>query len=296
MKESTLHQPVLLKEVIEWLQPSPGNCFVDATLGFGGHTKELLKAIGSQGKLLALEWDRESVRKALSFLPQSQNLVIKVANFKNLPSIAREAGFSQVQGVLFDLGLSLWQIKESGRGFSFEKDEPLDMRLNPDQKLTAYQVINYFAQKELVQILKESNEKYANQIVSSIIENRKIQPIRRTSTLRQIVSEVYTKRGRHYKVRKIDPATKTFQAIRMVVNQEPEFLKQGLEGAVAILKKRGRLVVISFHSGEDRIVKHFFRENPQLKILTKKPIRSTEVEVTQNPRSRSAKLRVAEKI
>lgn len=293
---STLHRPVLLKEMIEYLRPLPGDTFVDATLGFGGHSSELLKAIEPKGKLLALDWDKESIKAALPNLPQGENLLIAVANFKDIQEIAEATGFPKVSGILFDLGLSLWQLKESGRGFSFEKDDPLDMRLNPaEQSLTAYQVVNRFSQKELFKILKDSDEKYAHQIAKQVVEARKNQPLRSTFALRQIVEEVYGQRGRYNRFRKIHPATQTFQAIRVVVNQELENLREGLKGGAAILKKGGRLAIISFHSGEDRIVKHFFKENPNLKVLTKKPIRPTEEEIRANPRSRSAKLRVAEK-
>ena len=222
-------------------------------------------------------------------------MILVNENFKNLKQITEEHGVYPVHGILFDLGLSSWQIEESGRGFSFKKDEPLKMAFG-DQSLTAEEIINKWPEEALSEIFsKYGEERYSKKIAKKIIEERKIRPITTTFHLLEIIKKATpyskTKRGQINRV-----TARIFQSLRIVVNDELENLKQGLEQALEILKPGGRLVVISFHSLEDRIVKNFFRENKSLEILTKKPITAAEKEIKNNPRSRSAKLRAAIKI
>lgn len=298
-----MHIPVLLDEVLKYLNPHTSQRFVDATVGGGGHAFAILERIIPGGKLLGIEWDGEFLKRLEAQIQHSQfkdSTILINDSYSNLGKIAADNDFKNVQGVIFDLGMSSWHLEESGGGFSFTKDEPLDMRFSRradgDGWPTAAEIINRYSREELIKILKEyGEEKFAGPIATAIIKTRKTGPI---SSTFQLVEIIKNSTPFWYRRRRIHFATRTFQALRIAVNNELENLKSGLEQAEEILGGGGRLAVISFHSLEDRIVKNFFREEAKvgrLKILTKKPIRAGLVEVTVNPRARSAKLRVAEK-
>lgn len=314
------HIPVLLNEVIEYLDPKPDENFIDGTLGEGGHSKEILKRTSPAGKLLGIDQDGEAIKIAGENLKEFRERVLLVRdNFANLKNIFAEHGekIGKVKGVLLDLGFSSSQMEKSGRGFSFERDEPLIMTLRwpiaPGQ-ITAADIVNSYPEKELEKIFKEyGEERLARVIARRIVLRRKSEKILRTSQLAEIAAGVY-KKFYGNKTWRTRPATKIFMALRIAVNSELENLEKALPQALEILPRGGRLAVISFHSLEDRIVKKFFRRESRdcvceknllecacghqktLKIITKKPIASSLEEVEKNPKARSAKLRVAEKI
>jgi len=288
------HVPVLKKEVIEWLDVSHDKNFVDATVGFGGHTDAILEKNGPDGKVLGIEWDKALYEKQRE--QKRERLILVNDSYVNLKNIAERNRFDKVDGVLIDLGFSSWHIDASGRGFTFQKDEILDMRFNQDMELTAYEIINGWPPKEIEKILFTfGEERFARSIARNIVEQRQKQKIKTTLQLAEIVKSAVP-RSLHFG--RIHPATKTFQALRIVVNQELENINKVLPQTIEILKKKGRIAIISFHSLEDRIVKNFFRDSErkgQVEILTKKPIIAEEEELIKNPRARSAKLRVAVK-
>lgn len=300
-----MHTPVLLKEVLEYLQPKPGQKFVDATIDGGGHAEAVLEGISPDGAFLGMDLDNELLSKFKLKIKNSRfknKVVLANDSYVNLKKIAEETGFMEADGILFDLGMSSWQLEEAGRGFSFQRNEPLDMRFSRQAQnnsvitLTAAEMLNQFSYNELVEILKEyGEERFAKSIALQIIKTRKDNPIKTTFELVEIIKNsvpFWYRRG------KIHFATKTFQALRIAVNHELENLESGLKSAVEILKNGGRLAVISFHSLEDRIVKNFFRNKARagiLAVITKKPVIADLIEITKNPRARSAKLRVAEK-
>ncbi len=302
-----MHIPVLQKEVLEYLNPKANENFIDCTIGDSGHGIAILEAIEPNGKLLGIDWDLENIYRlkiqSVSWRTKFKNRLILINdNFVNLKEIVQKEKFGPVSGILFDLGMSSWHLKESGRGFSFLQNEPLDMRYNKNAKcemrnakLTAEEIVNKWSEKEIEQILKEyGEERFAEKITKRIIEERKITPIRTTFQLVEIIRKAVPRGG--YEKGRIHPATRTFQALRITVNDELNNLEKVLPQALNVLKPGGRLAVISFHSLEDRIVKNFFKENKLcFKTLTKKPIRPTETEIKLNPHSRSAKLRAAEK-
>lgn len=295
-----MHIPVLQKEVIEYLEPKPNKNFIDCTINGGGHTLAILEATAPKGRLLGIDWDENQILNLKSQFPPAKfrsRLILVCDNFVNLKEIVKKQNFKQVQGILFDLGLSSWHLEKSGRGFSFLRNEPLDMRYNPENPLTAEKIINYWSEPEIERILKEyGEEKYAGKIAEEITKERKLKPIKTTQRLVTIIRKSVPLKYQYFK---IHFATRTFQALRIAVNSELENLKIVLPQALEILKKRGRLAVISFHSLEDRIVKNFFREmflEGKLEILTKKPIIPNKKEIKINPRSRSAKLRAIKKI
>jgi len=291
-----VHIPVLQNEVVKFLDPKPNNDYVDCTIGEGGHARAILEKILPNGKLLGIDLTEELIEALkLKFKDFKQNLVLVCDNFSNLKEIAEKHGFRNVSGVLFDLGLSSWHLEKSGKGFSFMREEPLDMRY--EGGVSAEEIVNGCSEEEIARILKEfGEERFARRIAKTIVEKRRVKPIKTTF---QLVDVVRSAVPLWYQKRRIHFATKTFQALRIAVNGELENLKETLPQAVDILKTGGKIVVISFHSLEDRIVKNFFRENSKngkLKILTKKPVVPTIEEVRVNPRARSAKLRVAVKI
>lgn len=291
-----MHIPVLQNEVVKFLDPKPNNDYVDCTIGEGGHAQAILEKILPNGKLLGIDLTEELIEALkLKFKDFKQNLVLVCDNFSNLKEIAEKHGFRNVSGVLFDLGLSSWHLEKSGKGFSFMREEPLDMRY--EGGVSAEEIVNGCSEEEIARILKEfGEERFARRIAKTIVEKRRVKPIKTTF---QLVDVVRSAVPLWYQKRRIHFATKTFQALRIAVNGELENLKETLPQAVDILKTGGKIVVISFHSLEDRIVKNFFRENSKngkLKILTKKPVVPTIEEVRVNPRARSAKLRVAVKI
>ncbi|MBU3964712.1 16S rRNA (cytosine(1402)-N(4))-methyltransferase RsmH [Patescibacteria group bacterium] len=311
-----MHTPVLTKEIIEWLDPKPGENFIDCTFGEGGHSFALLDVIGSNGKVLGIEVDPElykkfqqegeiqnpSVIRSHSVADEKskiQNRLLLVNDsYTNLKNIIAERNFGPVNGIVMDLGLSSWHFAESGRGFSFREDETLDMRYNPQtNSLTALEIINSYTEEDIEKILKEyGEERFAKIIARKIAEKRKEKPIRTTFDLVEVVWSALPSR---FQRKKLHPATKTFQALRIAVNSEIENIKKGLVQAAEVLAKDGRIAVISFHSLEDGEVKRFFKRCQEInifEIITKKPIIPGLDEISINPRSRSAKLRIAKKI
>jgi len=297
-----IHIPVLQKEVLEYLNPKANQNFVDCTIGWGGHAIAIIEKILPKGKLLGIDWDEELIRCLRSKKKKSKiknNLILVCDNFVNLKEITQREKLKSVEGILFDLGMSSWHLQESGRGFSFLRKEPLDMRYNLQNPLTAEKIVNYWSKSEIEKILREYGEEpFAGKIAEEIIKKRKIKPFKDTFQLIEILKMAIPFKYRH---QRLHFATKTFQALRIAVNDELENLKKVLPQAIEILKPGGKLLIISFHSLEDRIVKNFFRnqaseDNQRFKVLTKKPVRAREEEIKINPRSRSAKLRAILKI
>jgi 16S rRNA (cytosine1402-N4)-methyltransferase len=295
-----VHIPVLLNEVIEYLNLKPGDNFIDCTIGEGGHSFAIWEKIKPNGKILGIDWDEKIIeRLELNDKRQEvgENLILENDNYGNLKNIVEKHNFEPVNGILLDLGMSSWDVEESGRGFSFLKDEALDMRYSQKQALTAKEIVNYWPEDDLENIFKEyGEEKWARKIAGRIIEARKEEKIITTKKLVDVIGSAIPFRFRD---RRIHFATRVFQALRIATNGEIENLKKGLASAAEILFPGGKIAAISFHSLEDRVVKNFFRDKGKeriLKILTKKPIAATEEEISLNPRSRSAKLRVAEKL
>ncbi len=286
-----MHIPVLKKEVLYYLNPRPGENFVDCTFGEGGHSLAILKENEPDGKVLGIDRTHKMID---DFGKEEERLMLKQGKFSDLGKIVKESGFSPVNGVLFDLGMSSWHIDESKKGFSFKNDEPLDMRYDREEDLKASDILNDFDLKEIESILKNyGEERFSFRIAKKIIEERKRKKIERTGDLVEIIRKATP--GWYHR-RRIHFATKTFQALRIAVNEELKEIEQGLKESINILESGGRIVVISFHSLEDRIVKNFFRDNSKenkLRILTKKPVTADFKEVAINHRSRSAKLRAA---
>jgi 16S rRNA (cytosine1402-N4)-methyltransferase len=309
------HIPVLLKEVIEFLQPEPGQYFIDATFGEGGHTAAILKKIFPQGRLLALDANAHAVaagRQKFSQEIASDRLVLVHGNFADLSDAVRQEKFPAASGVLFDLGLSSTILDDAVRGFSFQKDGPLDMRYDQTEGETAGDILNKSSEKELSKIIREyGEEKFSRQIVSAIIASRR--QLALTST-RQLYALIHSALPARYARFADSSSRRVFQALRIAVNGELESLKTVLPQALDCLRSGGRICVISFHSLEDRIVKQTFQrfakpcqcppefpvcvcgKKPQAKIITAKPVTPSPAEQANNPRSASAKLRVAEKL
>ncbi len=294
-----MHIPVLQKEVIECLSPEPNENFIDCTVNGGGHSLALLERTGPKGKVLGIDEDREIIKETERKIQNTEyknRLILVPGNFADLKEIAEKQKFKKVSGILFDLGMSSWHLEESGRGFSFLKNEPLDMRYNPLNPLTAEKILNYWSLQEIEKILREfGEERFSEKIAEEIIKTRKLKTIENTLQLKGIVERALPQ-GRP---QKINPATRTFQALRIAVNDELNNLAKTLPQTLEILKGGGRLAIISFHSLEDRIVKNFFKssaKNNLFKILTKKPVTPANREIKINPRSRSAKLRVIVKL
>lgn len=300
------HIPVMVEEVISLLGCGPHRIYVDATLGGGGHSFEILRRTGPDGRVIGIEWDEEAFEEATRVLsPFGERVKILRQNFVCLPELLREMNIESVDGILFDLGLSSIQLERQERGFSFRGEGPLDMRMDQRTGTTAADLVSELSFSELERILREyGEERWAKRIAKAIVDERTHEPIATTQALRKIV---YRAVPRRFQSRRIDPATRTFQALRIEVNRELENLRQTLDGGWPFLKAGGRMCVISFHSLEDRIVKETFRrlekgeaggsvQKGTMKILTKKPILPSEREQSDNPRSRSAKLRCAERM
>jgi 16S rRNA (cytosine1402-N4)-methyltransferase len=315
------HVPVLLRETIDGLNLRTGDVAVDGTLGSGGHSLELFEKIFPSGRLIAMDMDSTALDrftkriKKIDWARQAlddKRIQLFHTNFSELEAVLEKAGMGKVAGIMVDLGFSSDQMDTPERGLSFSNDGPLDMRLNQDNPVTAERIVNEYPEEQLIQILKEySEERFARNIAQAIVRERSQTPIVTTKALADIVGRAIPKRQQG---KKIHPATKTFQALRIEVNQEIESLKMFLPQAIKSLATGGRLAVISFHSGEDRIVKQFFRENargcicpkefpicqcgklPIVKKVTTKPIVPSANEIISNPRSRSAKLRIVEKL
>jgi len=308
MTLSPEHKPVLLEESLEALQVKRDGRYIDCTIGGGGHAMAILEKSTPGGKLLGLDADPKAIEAAGERLIRfGKNVTLVNENFRYIEDICTRLSFCPVDGILLDLGMSSLQLVEPERGFSFQQDAPLDMRFSPDQTLTAADIVNDYSEADLSYLLHEyGEERRSRQIARRIVENR---PLETTLELARTVERaVGGVRG------KIHPATRTFQALRITVNEEMESLKLILEQSTNLLRSGGRIAVISFHSLEDRMVKDFFRREstgclcpprtpmclcghtPSLKVVTRKPIRPSPAEVATNPRSRSAKLRVAELI
>ncbi len=307
MSETTPHIPVLLDEVLEGLSPLPGQRLIDGTLGAGGHTEAILKAVAPHGRVLALDADPSALEIARRRLAAYGDRVRFInANFSQLAAVARDLDFVPVHGVLLDLGLSSMQLDAVERGFSFQSAGPLDMRYDPNSPTTAADLVNNLAQDELANLIyRFGEERRSRAIARAIVAAR---PLHTTHQLAEVVARaVGGRRGN-----RLHPATRTFQALRIAVNDELDALRAALPAAASILAPGGRLAVISFHSLEDRIVKEFFRRESRdcicppeqpvctcghratLHIITPKPVTVTSAEAALNPRARSAKLRVAE--
>lgn len=295
------HIPVLLKEIIEYLNPRPNQNFVDCTINGGGHSLEILKHTAPQGKILGLDLSSEIINRLRQRIQNSElekRLVLVHDNFVNLKESILKNNFKSVRGILLDLGMSSEQIEQGQRGFSFLRNEPLDMRFDPEKNgLIAEAILNNWPEKELIRIFQGyGEERFSRQIARKIIEQRKIKVIKSTSQLVDIIKQAIPQRYRHGR---IHFATRVFQAIRIAVNDELNNLAKALPQMIEVMESGGRGAIISFHSLEDRIVKNFIKEQANLgkiQIITKKPITARPEEIKQNPRSRSAKLRVFETI
>jgi len=292
-----MHIPVLKDEVLEYLDPRENENFIDCTAGEGGHTFAILERTAPNGKVLAIDKDVRNIEliKARANEEGLNNRIItQEGNYADIDKIVKKEGFNNVSGFLFDLGLSSWHIDESGRGFSFRRDEPLDMRYHSGDGVTAWEIVNSWPPKEIELILREfGEERFAKRITEAIISRRKVRKIDISSDLAGVISDNIPK------TKRIHPATQTFQALRMVVNSELENIGKALPLALENLERDGRMAIISFHSLEDRLIKRFFREmaaEGRVRILTKRPVVPSEEEIKNNSRSRTAKLRVLIKI
>jgi 16S rRNA (cytosine1402-N4)-methyltransferase len=305
--DKSLHTPVLFNQVLSALSPGPGSRIIDGTIGAAGHAIGILEASAPDGELLGLDKDPTALEMARARLAgYASRVLLRQGSFADIAFHAQAVGWEAVQGVLLDLGLSSLQLADPDRGFSFQSQGPLDMRFDPSQTKTASDLVNHLDEERLADILRKFGEEpKAGRIARAIVRAR---PIEHTQELAELVTRVVGKRKR-----RIHPATLTFQALRIAVNDELNTLETGLAQAVQILAPEGKLVVISFHSLEDRMVKRFFRDEsrectcppeqpvctcdaiPRLEIVTRKPIRSDENEIERNPRARSARLRVAVK-
>jgi 16S rRNA (cytosine1402-N4)-methyltransferase len=307
------HITVLLKESVDALNIKSDGVYVDCTLGGAGNSSKIVEQLGPDGTLIGLDQDNRALHAAKEKLANTTcKVLLHKANFRQLQEVVASLGFERVDGILFDLGVSSPQLDEGERGFSYHVDAPLDMRMDQDQSLTAYQIINEYPEEELSRILfRYGEEKFAKRIARLIVKNRAVRPIERTVELAELIKEAIPaperRKGPH-------PARRSFQAIRLAVNDELGVLEEVLQQVVPLLHKGGRVAVISFHSLEDRICKHFFlnqavgcicpkdlpvcvcHHEPSLKVITRKPIIPSDREIEANTRARSAKLRVAERV
>lgn len=305
------HKPVLLEETIEYLSIDKDGIYIDGTLGRGGHTAGILENLGDEGLVIALDRDLEAI-KAVKDSIESKNLILEHANYINISDVLDKHEIDKVDGMIFDLGVSSPQLDDSDRGFSYQNNGPLDMRMNRDQKLTAADIVNNYRKDKLKEIIYDyGEENWAARIADFIVAYREKKEIETTFELVDIIKAAIPASARRSGGH---PARRTFQALRIATNNELNQLEDMITNAVNRLKKGGRICIISFHSLEDRIVKHKFKDlasdcvcppelpvcacdkEPLVKIITKSPIRATEEEIEENYRSRSAKLRVAEKI
>ena len=300
MLAGTLHVPVMLQEVLDSLRLSPGQIIVDATLGTGGHSIEILKRITPGGKLIGIDRDENSLEICRQRLGDfKENTEFVHANFADLDQVLANLGIEKIDGIVFDLGISSYQLHDAQRGFSFQNEGPLDMRLDKSSYVCAYDLVNNLNENEISQILWNfGQERWHNRIARLLIQERRNEPICTTKQLANLVMRAIPHRYRRSYYR-IHPATRTFQAIRIAVNRELEILENAVKKAVDILKKQARICVISFHSLEDRAIKHTFRAleaDGLIKIITPKPLTPGSAELGVNPSSRSSKFRVAERI
>jgi len=280
-----MHVPVLLEEVVDFLKTKSNENFIDCTAGGGGHARRLLEETRPSGKVLAFEWDK-ALYKLLK-KEESERFTVVNESYTEIKDVVEEEEFSPVSGILFDLGFSSFHVEESGRGFSFMRDEPLDMRYNEDVLLTAKDIVNHQKEKDIIHILKDySGEKYAKKIASAIVKKRKEKEIRTTGDLVSIVEEAVPEK---YKKERIHCATRTFQALRVAVNAEIPGIKATLPLALDVLKEEGRIAIICFHGGEEKVVRDFAGKRKGM-VTLRGPIRPKQEEINHNIRSRSAKL------
>jgi 16S rRNA (cytosine1402-N4)-methyltransferase len=304
------HIPVLLKETVELLQCKKGGIYIDCTVGAGGHAERILEITSPDGVVVGIDQDEDILKIAEERLKRfGERIRLMHGNFSDIKGIMKG---ERADGILFDLGVSSYQLEDKDRGFSFMSDAPLDMRMDKKAEITAADIINRSSERELSEIIfKYGEERFAKRIASFIVRERERKPIATTLQLSDIVIKAIPAR---FRPRDIHPATRTFQALRIAVNRELEILEKSLLNAVDILKPKGRMCVISFHSLEDRIVKRTFQRlekgcicppkipicqcgiKPSIKIITKRPVTPSEMEIKANPRARSAKLRAAEKL
>jgi 16S rRNA (cytosine1402-N4)-methyltransferase len=309
------HTPVLAEEIMSMLAPAPGSLQIDATLGGGGHTERILEATDPDGRLLGLDADGAAIARVAGRLQPrfGDRLVLRQGNFRDLSSIAREAGFAQVDGALFDLGLSSYQLADTQRGFGFRAGGPLDMRFDTSRGVPASELLASLNANELTALFRRYGEEpKAGRIARAIVDARRTAPITTAEELAALVERVLPPNPRQ--PRRTHPATRVFQALRIAVNEELDALQEGLAAALDLLRPGGRLVVLSYHSLEDRIVKRFLAaerrgcvcppeipvcvcgRNPRLRLLTRPSLTPTAEEIAANPRARSARLRAAERL
>lgn len=289
---SSVHVPVMLEEILQWLEPRTGGILVDGTLGGGGHTRELASRVGPEGQIVALDRDPAAVAAAETSLA-GQPVKPIVANFCDLPEVLKDLGIAAVDGILLDLGLSSDQLADSERGFSFSSQGPLDLRFNPSRGEPARRLINRLSAEHLADLIYHfGEERYSRRVARAIVERRHEKPIETAAELAELVRRCVPRS----RFERIDPATRTFQALRIAVNDELKSLDIALRRLPDCLREGGRLAIISFHSLEDRPIKNAFRSDPRLTVLTRKPVIPSDEETDRNPRSRSAKLRVAQRL
>jgi 16S rRNA (cytosine1402-N4)-methyltransferase len=285
----SIHVPVMLAEVLDGLSPQPGGVFVDGTLGGGGHARALAERVGPSGTIIALDRDPAAIDAAAR---HRADLPVKPvqANFCDLPEVLEELSVETVDGILLDLGLSSDQLADMERGFSFSSTGPLDLRFNPLQGKPAWRLLERLSAEHLADLIYHyGEERHSRRIARAIVERRRENPLQTAADLAELVRRCVP-RSRH---ERIDPATRTFQALRIAVNDELKSLEIALRRLPDCLRPGGRLAVISFHSLEDRRVKEAFRDDPRLTPMTRKPLTAADAETAENPRSRSAKLRIA---
>lgn len=306
------HVSVILNECLEGLNIKENGIYVDGTLGGAGHSSEILKRLSNEGRLIGIDQDTDALKAAKERLKDYSNVTFVHSNFSNIENVLNNLNIDGVDGILMDLGVSSYQLDEGERGFSYMKDAPLDMRMNRENDFSAYNVVNEYSEEDLYRIIRDyGEEKFAKRIASFIVENRQEKNIETTLELVEIIKNAIPAKARREGPH---PAKRTFQAIRIEVNSELSILNKTIEDGVEKLNKGGRMAIITFHSLEDRIVKNKFRdlavscrcpkefpvcvcgEKAKVKIISRKAIEPTKEEVEVNPRSRSAKLRVIEKL
>jgi 16S rRNA (cytosine1402-N4)-methyltransferase len=291
MSEPTVHVPVLLREVLEALAPAEGGVFVDGTLGGGSHARALAERVGPGGRVIAVDLDLSSIRRAEETLA-GWPVAVANASYADIPEVLDELHIDAVDGVLLDLGLSSDQLADASRGFSFQSEGELDLRFDQEHGEPAWRMLARLSEEHMADLIFHyGEERFSRRIAKRIVEERRSRPIRTANHLADLVRSCVPRSKGH----SIDPATRTFQALRIAVNGELDALKLALRRLPERLKPGGRLAIISFHSLEDRLVKEAFRDDPRLKPVTRKPIEAREEEISRNPRARSAKLRVAER-
>jgi len=292
-KSSSVHVPVLLEEILEWLEPQPGAILVDGTSGGGGHARALAERVGPEGLVIGLDLDPEAIDRAETYL-KGMPVKLAQANYCDLPEVLEQLEIETVDGVLLDIGLSSDQLADPQRGFSFATDGPLDLRFDPQRGEPAWRLLDRMRPETLADLIYAyGEERYSRRIARAIAQRRRERPIRTAADLAELVRRSVP---RSADTRRIDPATRTFQALRIAVNDELKSLEIALRRLPDCLRDGGRLAIISFHSLEDRRVKEAFREDPRLEVLTRRPVRPSDEETERNPRARSAKLRVARRV